>query len=121
MIVKTLDNVETLFKGKARAAELAQGKNAFIGLIELDEMAEVPIHRDSSEEYLYVLSGNGVITIDEKSYEINKGTIIYMPTGAEVSYKNGNMVSRFLQVFAGPDPATKYDTWSKNGQESFSW
>ena len=54
VIVKTLDDVETLSKGKARAAELARGKNAFIGLIELDQMAEVPIHRDSSEEYLYV-------------------------------------------------------------------
>ena len=62
MIVKTLDNVETLFKGKARASELAQGKNAFIGLIELDEMAEVPIHRDSSEEYLYVL---GFLDVDK--------------------------------------------------------
>ena len=84
-------------------------------------MAEVPIHRDSSEEYLYVLSGNGVITIDEKSYKIKKGTIIYMPTGAEVSYKNGNVVSSFLQVFARPDPATKYSTWTNDDRKIFKW
>ena len=117
-IVKQLKDVHTLTKGKAKAAELVQGNNAFIGMLELDPNAAVPIHRDSTEEYLYLLSGSGTITIDGESFEIEEGTTVYMPSNAEVSYKNGNTITRLIQVFAGPKPASKYKSWKET---TFKW
>ena len=117
-IVRTLQDLQTVTKGKSRAAELVQGNNAFIGLIELDAEAKVPIHRDTREEYLYVLSGGGKIKIDGEEFDINTGTTVYMPSYSEVSYINGNEKSRFLQVFAGPEPASKYKNWEKS---NFTW
>lgn len=118
MIVRQLKDVQTIGKGRARAAKLVQGNNAFIGLLELDAGSEVPIHKDIAEEYLYVLSGGGKITINGESFDIEKGASVYMPRYAEVSYKNGDNTSRFIQVFAGPEPATKYKSWP---EITFTW
>ena len=36
---------------------------------------------------------------------------LFMPANAEVSFQNGEAEMLALQVFAGPDPAKKYDAW----------
>ena len=87
-------------------------------MLELDAEAKVPIHRDTTEEYLYVLSGGGRISIDGEEFDINTGTTVYMPSYSEVSYTNGNGKTRILQVFAGTDPASKYKSWEKS---NFTW
>ena len=87
-------------------------------MIELDADAKVPIHRDTTEEYLYVLSGKGMIEIDGEEFDINTETTVYMPSYSEVSYTNGNEKTRLLQVFAGPEPASKYKSWEKS---NFTW
>ena len=73
--------------------------------------AAVPVHRDGTEEYIHVLEGGGKMTIDGHSYEITAGTTIFMPANAEVSFENGDAEMIALQVFAGPEPAKKYDAW----------
>lgn len=98
--------------GKARITELVRGQNAFLGRLWLAAGAAVPEHRDGTEEYLHVLSGGGVLTIDDQEYMLSPGSTVFMPAKAKVSYKNGSEELVALQVFAGPEPAAKYDDWA---------
>ena len=103
----------TIPSGKARIKRLAEGGNAFIGHLWLAPNATVPEHRDESEEYLFILEGQGQIFIDGVSYEIRKGHLVYMQSGARVRYINGNQPLKALQIFAGPDSAAKYNSWQE--------
>ena len=96
---------------KARIIRLAEGQNAFVGQLELEAGAGVPEHQDPTEEYIIVLEGAGTITIDGQASEIGPGSAVYMPAQATVSFANGDAPMRALQVFAGPESATKYDAW----------
>lgn len=97
--------------GKATITHLARGQNAYLGMLTMEPGGAVPIHRDPTEEYIHVLEGGGTMTIDGRSYELTVGTTIYMPADAEVSFQNGPAPMRAIQVFAGPAPAAKYDSW----------
>ena len=114
-MVVSLQDLTTKSKGKAKASKLVQGNNAYIGLIELEPGASVPVHRDITEEYLYLLNGKGTITIDGESFDIETGSTVFMPKNAEVSYQNSKEgVSRFIQIFAGPEPGSKYKSWEQS-------
>ena len=97
--------------GKAQIKELATGNNAFVGRLWLAPHAKVPKHRDPTEEYLYIISGSGRLSIDGIEKKIGKGMTIFMPAGSEVSFVNGAKPLVALQVFAGPESAQKYTTW----------
>lgn len=97
--------------GKADVFFLARGSNAFVARLELAENGAVPEHRDATEEYLYILEGGGELMIEDRPYAIGPGSAIYMPANAKVSYQNGDARLVALQVFAGPEPAAKYDAW----------
>jgi quercetin dioxygenase-like cupin family protein len=98
--------------GKGTITHLARGKNAYLGRLRMDAGGAVPVHRDPTEEYIHVLEGGGVMTIDGKQYEVGPGTTIYMPANVEVSYQNGDQEMVAVQVFAGPEPSAKYDSWT---------
>lgn len=98
--------------GKARITHLARGLEAYLGRLELEAGAAVPVHRDSTEEFIHVLEGGGRMTIDGVEHEVGAGTTVYMPAGAEVSFVNGDARTVALQVFAGPEPAAKYEAWA---------
>jgi len=95
---------------------LARGENAFVGKLELAAGGAVPEHRDATEEYLHILEGSGKLMIDDTGFEVGPGTTIYMPANAKVSYQNGATKLVALQVFAGPAPASKYDSWEIVGE-----
>ncbi len=95
----------------ATIRHLARGNNAYVGHLTMQPGAKVPVHRDASEEFIYVLSGGGTITIDGASTEIGEGDTIYMPANAEVTFANGDAEMVGLQVFAGPESAKKYEAW----------
>jgi quercetin dioxygenase-like cupin family protein len=97
--------------GKATITHLARGQNAYLGHMRMAPGAAVPVHRDATEEYIHVLEGGGVMTIDGRTYEIGPGTTVFMPANAEVSFQNGEAEMQAIQVFAGPEPAKKYDAW----------
>ncbi len=98
--------------GKAKVTILARGLNAFVARLEMEPGAAVPEHRDSTEEYIHVLEGSGTITIDDQAYPLAAGGTVYMPANAKVSFANGDAPLVGLQVFAGPEPAAKYDAWT---------
>ena len=98
--------------GKAQITKLAGGENAFVGKLVMEGGGKVPLHRDATEEYIYILQGWGAITIDGKTSNVGPNTMIYMPANAEVSFEGGPEKLVALQVFAGPKPAEKYDQWA---------
>jgi quercetin dioxygenase-like cupin family protein len=102
---------KTAPSGQTVVTLLAQGKNAFLGKLELSPHAKVPENEDPTEEYIHVLSGYGVMMMNGNRYEIQPGTTIYMPAHARVSFENGNEPLTAIQVFAGPEPAQKYSDW----------
>ena len=95
---------------------LARGQNAYLGHLVLGPDMKVPVHRDGTEEYLYILSGAGTLYIDGTSYDLRAGHAVLMPANAEVHFENGPEELRAIQVFAGPAPAKKYDTWVTEAQ-----
>lgn len=95
----------------ARVVELLRGENAFVGELRLPGGARIPPHRDPTEEYLVVIEGQGIVTIDGTSYSIETGSVVYMPARAKVSYVNGAAPLLAFQVFAGPSSAAKYLDW----------
>jgi len=97
--------------GKARVQALASGKEAWVGKLVLDADAAVPEHQDPTEEFIVVLEGGGRITVDGTTHDVQAGSVVYMPADATVSYANGPSPMVAVQVFAGPGPASKYDTW----------
>lgn len=97
--------------GKARVRLLARGENAFVGRLEIDPGVTLPPHRDPTEEYVHVLAGSGVVSIDGVETAVGPGATIYMPADALVSYRNGPETAVVLQIFAGPTPAERYRQW----------
>lgn len=100
--------------GKARVRTLTPvdpSAPAFLGLLELDADARVPLHRDESAEYIYVLEGGGAITIDGREYPLRPGDAALMPAGAEVSFAGGGAPTKALQVFAPGTSGGKYGGW----------
>jgi quercetin dioxygenase-like cupin family protein len=102
--------------GKAKLMRLAGkeegAKQAFFAVLELAPGAKVPVHRDATEEYIYMLQGTGEITIDGTTHSVKEGTGVFMPANAEVSFvATGQETVRVVQFFAGQGPEAKYDGW----------
>jgi len=111
--VTSLAQAEHRRKGDAADIHvLARGENAFLGKLEMAPGGEVPEHRDPTEEYIHILEGGGVFKIDGHTHQVGPGSTIYMPPGALVSFKNGDVRLVAIQVFAGPGPAAKYEAWT---------
>lgn len=103
--------------GSTRIDVLAQGQNAFVGKLVLAPGAQVPRHRDATEEYLHVLSGSGELTrygAGEESTRmaVRPGDTIFIDPATEISFANGEKPLVALQVFAGPAAAAKYSKWT---------
>lgn len=98
--------------GTAGIRPLTQGERAFVGLLRLDANAAVPPHRDASEEHILILAGSGVMNMDGRRTEVTAGDAVLMPADAEVSFQNGAAPLLALQVFAGPESAQKYASWT---------
>jgi quercetin dioxygenase-like cupin family protein len=88
-------------------------KYAFFGVLEIQPGATVPLHRDATEEYLYVVTGQGNLTIDGVTTAIKAGFGVFMPANAEVTFEaTGTEIIQAVQFFAGQGPETKYDQWT---------
>ncbi len=46
-----------------------------------------------------------------KRHVVVVGSAVFVPAGAQVRFENGARPTTILQVFAGPGPAAKYDSW----------
>ena len=85
---------------------------AFFGVLEIEPGAKVPLHRDATEEYLYFVAGQGKLSIDGKTTEVQAGFGVFMPANAEVTFEaTGTETIRAVQFFAGQGPEAKYEKW----------
>ena len=98
---------------KASVRVLSEGaQSAFVGLLNIDPGITIPVHRDESEEFIYMLEGGGVVSIDGVTSEVGPGDFIFMPANAEVTFQATDASSsKALQIFAPPQSAAKYDSW----------
>ncbi len=86
-------------------------RSAFMAKLHLPAQGEVPEHRDATEEYIYVLSGHGMLWINDEKHEIKAGSSVYMPAQALVKFVAGDEPVEVLQFFAPPGPEKKYEDW----------
>ncbi|MFU8802381.1 MAG: cupin domain-containing protein [Bradymonadaceae bacterium] len=117
-IVQSIDDVKPRVSptGETTVLWLASGEKAYLGKIALAPGAVVPLHRHESEEYLYIVEGGGVMTIEGKEYELAPGTVVLVPTGFEHGYVNGPAPTKALQVFAAPDGAARFLEWAESDE-----
>jgi quercetin dioxygenase-like cupin family protein len=101
--------------GKARVRVLSTpDAQAFVGVLEMDAGAKVPSHRDTDDEFVFVLEGGGALFLDGTRYDIKPGDLVTMPAHAEVRFEAlESGPTRVLQVFAPADSKKKYDGWAK--------
>jgi mannose-6-phosphate isomerase-like protein (cupin superfamily) len=78
----------------------------FIGSI---DRSMAPFHTHAHEEAIYVLSGRGIVHVDDQDLPIEPGTSIFLPAGTPHCLENrGPDVLRVLGVFSPPgSPADK--------------
>jgi mannose-6-phosphate isomerase-like protein (cupin superfamily) len=50
----------------------------FVGVI---ERSRAPFHSHTYEEVIYIVSGDGVVHVDDETHPIRRGTCIYLPPG----------------------------------------
>lgn len=117
-LVVSADEVERKVSesGQTVATPFVLGEEAYVGILEIQAGASVPAHQDSTEEFIFVLEGEGKMTIDGEEYDVVANTFVYMPAEAEVSFTATTDV-KALQVFGGPEPGEKYQEWATEESE----
>lgn len=91
--------------------ELQKSQSGFMAHMTIPAHGAVPEHRDTSEEYLYVLSGRGQLWIDDKMYSIEPGSAVFMPAHSKVKFQAGDQPVQVIQFFAPLGSEKKYEKW----------
>lgn len=88
-------------KGYSINKELTGAKNYALQVSEIFLNGVSKTHSHDVEHGFFILSGQGVITIDEEDYLIAPDMAIYVPTGANHSIKNvGTEPLRYIVIYA---------------------
>ncbi|HKE14097.1 MAG TPA: cupin domain-containing protein [Kofleriaceae bacterium] len=101
--------------GKGRAqivfdAASARDDAASLIALTLDAGAEVPSHtHDGSSEYLYLIEGSGVMSIDGETTPVAAGDAIQIPSGIEHSFRaTGGAAVKAVQFYAPAGPEQRF-------------
>jgi quercetin dioxygenase-like cupin family protein len=71
----------------------------YMRVFEVQPGGEIFEHSHPWEHEIFVLKGKGIIRINGKEYEVEEGSVVYIPPCAEHYYKNtGDEVLRFICV-----------------------
>lgn len=64
-------------------------------------------HSHDEEETFFIISGSGIVTIDQESADVIAGDVIYLPRHSTHSVKNGSSVDHlvFMTIFWGSPEA----------------
>jgi quercetin dioxygenase-like cupin family protein len=65
-----------------------EGPNFALRRFIMQKGGGMPRHTNSVEHEQYVLHGEATITIDEETYEVKAGDVVFIPEGAIHSYQN---------------------------------
>ena len=91
---------------------LDEGAGASVSVAAMTIRAEaaVPPHRhETSSEYLYIIEGGGVLTVQGVATEVGAGAAIQIPKNAEHSFQGGAATTKAVQFYvpAGPEQRFK--------------
>ena len=71
----------------------------YLRVFEVERGGEIYEHSHPWEHEIFILNGKGLIKINGVEYEVEPGTVIYIPPCAPHSYKNvGDDVLRFICI-----------------------
>jgi len=65
-----------------------EGPNFALRRFIMQKGGGMPRHTNTVEHEQYVLHGEATITIDEETYEVKAGDVVFIPEGAIHSYQN---------------------------------
>lgn len=103
-------------KGKASVKILLDrhtigAKEAYMGILTALPGTKVPRHRHkTSAELLYILEGQGQMTLGKRRFRVHAGMAIYIPPNTEHSVVVDTRVQslKALQVYAAPGPEQRF-------------
>ena len=73
--------------------------NFAMRMFEMQPGGEIPLHDHPWEHEIFILSGNGMVTIGDDEVKVRPNMVIYVPPNVPHSYKNeGEEPLRFLCV-----------------------
>jgi quercetin dioxygenase-like cupin family protein len=71
-----------------------------MGVAQIPPGSHLSAHRHVAPELYYVLSGEGIVQIDERDYPVTAGTALFIPGNAQHAFFNyGVQQIRFAYVF----------------------
>lgn len=74
-----------------------------VGITEIEpgQANEIFLHQHAQPEVYYILAGHGVVQISGEEYDLQPGSLVFIPGDAPHGLRNtGNEVLRLLYVFA---------------------
>ncbi len=75
------------------------GAQAFyMRLFEMEPDSEIKEHSHPWEHEIFVLEGDGVISIEDKEYRVKAGTVVFIPPNVRHYYKSGSKGMSFICV-----------------------
>lgn len=76
-----IDDIVEFTPGMPNKKDVFEGEHFKVTLVCIDSGMEIPVHFEAQGVYAVILSGKGIFTINDNKYEMEKGSMIYMPTG----------------------------------------
>ncbi len=74
-------------------------KNYTMRLFEMLPGSVIPEHEHPREHEIFILEGEGIITIGDKEYHVKKGYVLFIPENVKHGYKNtGEDTMKFICV-----------------------
>lgn len=68
-------------EGQVVSRTLSQGKNVSVTLFAFDKNEEISSHSSGGDALVYILDGQGEITVGEEKFTVGTGESIVMPAG----------------------------------------
>lgn len=99
---------------QAQVIPLARGKRGYLGQFSLIEGATMKRQVGDGEEFLYVLAGSAVLTINEQTYFVGPRMGVYLPPEATVEWVNGSQRLQALQFLVGTSPGARFESWRRD-------
>ncbi len=70
-------------------------------LVEIEPGGEQRVHSHVPEQIYYILEGNGLMNVGDKTVHVERGDCIFIPSGAPHGLKNdGTMLLRYFSAAA---------------------
>jgi quercetin dioxygenase-like cupin family protein len=93
----------------ARVRMLLETHEAYMGHITLRPLSQTEEHaHDKSAEYIYVLMGDGELTMGGETYTVKAGDAIYIPPKVKHSVKVGSQALQAIQFYTPPGPEQRF-------------